>query len=50
LKVSCKLAPQKLLSGRQREIDDAAFETGLRALLDGLTLRFQSLEAAASER
>ncbi|MEV0297335.1 TetR/AcrR family transcriptional regulator C-terminal domain-containing protein [Nocardia sp. NPDC050710] len=35
-----------LLSGKQREIDDAAFETGLRALLDGLTLRFEALGTA----
>ncbi|MGW4767043.1 TetR/AcrR family transcriptional regulator [Nocardia sp. CA-129566] len=39
-----------LLSGRQRDIDDAAFETGLRALLDGLALRFAALEGAARGR
>lgn len=36
-----------LLSGRQRDIDDAAFEAGLRALLDGLSLRFDALAGAA---
>ncbi|MEU2034492.1 TetR/AcrR family transcriptional regulator [Nocardia amamiensis] len=37
------LGEAHLLAGRQRQIDNAAFETGLRALLDGLTLRFEAL-------
>ncbi|MET8653942.1 MULTISPECIES: TetR/AcrR family transcriptional regulator [Nocardia] len=40
------LGEAHLLAGKQRDIDDAAFETGLAALLDGLTLRFEVLRAS----
>ncbi|MBW8486776.1 TetR/AcrR family transcriptional regulator C-terminal domain-containing protein [Actinomadura parmotrematis] len=37
------LTEAHLLAPRQREIDEAAFTTGLTALLDGLELRFAAL-------
>jgi AcrR family transcriptional regulator len=39
-----------LLAARQREIDDGAFETGLRAILDGLQSRFTELDAAPPQQ
>jgi AcrR family transcriptional regulator len=36
------LGEAHLLAQRQTEIDESAFDTGLRALLDGLELRFKS--------
>ncbi|MFI5985551.1 TetR/AcrR family transcriptional regulator [Streptomyces sp. NPDC098789] len=37
------LGQAHLLAERQREVDQAAFETGLTALLDGLTLQHEAL-------
>ncbi|MFD7624673.1 TetR/AcrR family transcriptional regulator [Streptomyces sp. NPDC059851] len=34
-----------LLAERQREVDEGAFETGLTALLDGLSLQYEALAA-----
>ncbi|MET8578831.1 TetR/AcrR family transcriptional regulator [Streptomyces sp. NPDC005012] len=42
------LGQAHLLAGRQERIDDRAFETGLRALLDGLERQFAELPAAES--
>ncbi|MCX5379232.1 TetR/AcrR family transcriptional regulator [Streptomyces sp. NBC_00091] len=38
-----------LLAERQREVDEGAFETGLTALLDGLTLQYEALRAGAAQ-
>jgi AcrR family transcriptional regulator len=40
------LGQAHLLAGRQEEIDERAFETGLRALLDGLERQFEELGGA----
>ncbi|MCT9093107.1 TetR/AcrR family transcriptional regulator [Streptomyces sp. ASQP_92] len=37
------LGQAHLLAERQQEIDEGAFETGLRALLDGLSLQYEAL-------
>ncbi|MCX5383361.1 TetR/AcrR family transcriptional regulator [Streptomyces sp. NBC_00083] len=37
------LGQAHLLAERQEEIDEGAFETGLRALLDGLALQYEAL-------
>ncbi|MCB5169740.1 TetR/AcrR family transcriptional regulator [Streptomyces bambusae] len=37
------LGQAHLLADRQREIDESAFETGLRALLDGLCVQYEAL-------
>ncbi len=37
------LSQAHLLADHQREVDEGAFETGLRALIDGLALRFEQL-------
>lgn len=39
------LGQAHLLAERQRQVDEGAFETGLRALLDGLALQFAALGA-----
>lgn len=39
------LGQAHLLAERQREVDEGAFETGLAALLDGLALQYEALEA-----
>ncbi|MFJ6631624.1 TetR/AcrR family transcriptional regulator [Streptomyces sp. NPDC091376] len=36
------LGQAHLLADRQRQVDDGAFETGLRALLDGLAVRYEA--------
>ncbi|MFF3979925.1 TetR/AcrR family transcriptional regulator [Streptomyces sp. NPDC001828] len=38
------LGQAHLLAERQQEIDEGAFETGLRALLDGLLLQYEALD------
>ncbi|WP_419993679.1 TetR/AcrR family transcriptional regulator [Streptomyces boninensis] len=37
------LGQAHLLAGHQQEVDEGAFETGLRALVDGLEIQFTSL-------
>ncbi|WP_079026103.1 TetR/AcrR family transcriptional regulator [Streptomyces yangpuensis] len=37
------LGQAHLLAERQREVDEGAFETGLEALLDGLSLQYEAL-------
>ncbi|MBZ9595054.1 TetR/AcrR family transcriptional regulator [Streptomyces erythrochromogenes] len=37
------LGQAHLLAERQREVDEGAFETGLEALLDGLSLQYETL-------
>ncbi|MEV8535050.1 TetR/AcrR family transcriptional regulator [Streptomyces sp. NPDC051211] len=39
-----------LLAERQQEVDAGAFETGLQALLDGLTLQYEAMGPAATAR
>lgn len=39
------LGQAHLLADRQELIDERAFETGLRALLDGLTLQYEQVAA-----
>ncbi|MFG2719276.1 TetR/AcrR family transcriptional regulator [Streptomyces sp. NPDC048416] len=39
------LGQAHLLAERQEKIDEGAFETGLRALLDGLALQYEALRA-----
>ncbi|AZM88435.1 MULTISPECIES: TetR/AcrR family transcriptional regulator [Streptomyces] len=41
------LGQAHLLAERRREVDEGAFETGLTALLDGLTLQYEALRAGA---
>ncbi|MFF5706338.1 TetR/AcrR family transcriptional regulator [Streptomyces sp. NPDC012794] len=41
------LGQAHLLAERQREVDEGAFETGLTALLDGLTVQYEGLRAGA---
>ncbi len=40
------LGQAHLLADHQREVDEGAFETGLRALIDGLTLQYERLAAS----
>ncbi|MFD3540303.1 TetR/AcrR family transcriptional regulator [Streptomyces sp. NPDC058662] len=42
------LGQAHLLADRRREVDEGAFETGLTALLDGLTLQYEALEGQES--
>ncbi|MGW0749610.1 TetR/AcrR family transcriptional regulator [Streptomyces sp. NPDC002587] len=42
------LGQAHLLAERQREVDEGAFETGLAALLDGLSLQYEALARDAS--
>ena len=39
------LGQAHLLADRQEQIDEGAFETGLRALLDGLALQYEQVAA-----
>lgn len=41
------LGQAHLLAERRREVDEGAFETGLLALLDGLTLQYEALRERA---
>ncbi|MFJ3520016.1 TetR/AcrR family transcriptional regulator [Streptomyces sp. NPDC090131] len=41
------LGQAHLLAERGREVDEGAFETGLRALLDGLALQYEALKETA---
>lgn len=41
------LGQAHLLAERQQEVDEGAFETGLAALLDGLTLQYEALKETA---
>ncbi|MFD3699316.1 TetR/AcrR family transcriptional regulator [Streptomyces sp. NPDC058646] len=41
------LGQAHLLAERRREVDDGAFETGLKALLDGLALQYEALRGPA---
>ncbi len=43
------LGQAHLLAERQQEIDERAFETGLRALLDGLAMQYEQLAPATDQ-
>ncbi|MEV4334595.1 TetR/AcrR family transcriptional regulator C-terminal domain-containing protein [Streptomyces sp. NPDC049597] len=44
------LGQAHLLAERQEQVDEGAFETGLRALLDGLAIQYETLRPAPNRR
>ncbi|MGW0703670.1 TetR/AcrR family transcriptional regulator [Streptomyces sp. NPDC002867] len=44
------LGQAHLLADRQEQVDEGAFETGLRALLDGLAIQYETLRPAPNRR
>ncbi|MEV0093070.1 TetR/AcrR family transcriptional regulator C-terminal domain-containing protein [Streptomyces sp. NPDC050738] len=44
------LGQAHLLAERQEKVDEGAFETGLRALLDGLALQYETVRSAPKSR
>ncbi|WP_307716258.1 TetR/AcrR family transcriptional regulator [Streptomyces sp. V4I23] len=44
------LGQAHLLADRQEQVDEGAFETGLRALLDGLAIQYETLRPSPNRR